>query len=174
MYDTSDGREPNPWKPGDVTLSVRIGYGVRCTTLDGRDIFWPDGGSATLPAWVNNLPEEDSTHKDPAFPTRGQKWAPLPRLRSFKNAAIVSDLFSNKYRLDIRHKTGLNVLYANGSAKFVPRKALEAVKKGTVVTFDRVQKQVQTLDWAELPFDFGGNGVYNAQMVGCWEALDKQ
>ncbi|CAA9420217.1 MAG: hypothetical protein AVDCRST_MAG64-2865 [uncultured Phycisphaerae bacterium] len=45
----------------------------------------------------------------------------LPRLSEFKSKAIFADLVAAPARLDKRHKTGVNVLYGDGSASWVDR-----------------------------------------------------
>lgn len=47
----------------------------------------------------------------------------LPKLSTFRNIAILSDLTSMPVRVITRHKTGINVLYGNGSARWVEDKA---------------------------------------------------
>jgi len=50
--------------------------------------------------------------------------APYPKLAKYKSAAILSDINSSDTRLRIAHKKGINVLYANGGAKFVDAKLI--------------------------------------------------
>jgi prepilin-type N-terminal cleavage/methylation domain-containing protein/prepilin-type processing-associated H-X9-DG protein len=45
----------------------------------------------------------------------------FPKLINFRNKALVSDLFHMPMRLDTRHRNGINVLYGDGSAHWVPR-----------------------------------------------------
>jgi prepilin-type N-terminal cleavage/methylation domain-containing protein/prepilin-type processing-associated H-X9-DG protein len=45
----------------------------------------------------------------------------MPRLSKFKNKAIFADLTAVIARVDTRHKTGLNVLYGDGSAIWIER-----------------------------------------------------
>ena len=45
----------------------------------------------------------------------------LPRLSQFRNKALLADLVATPQRLDTRHRTGINVLYGNGSARWVER-----------------------------------------------------
>ena len=55
-------------------------------------------------------------------PTKGA--SPYPKLAKYKSAAILSDINSSETRLRIAHKKGINVLYANGGAKFVDAKLI--------------------------------------------------
>jgi prepilin-type N-terminal cleavage/methylation domain-containing protein len=90
--DFSYNTPTNPWPPGQAGQVTRAGYGVR--PLRGAD--W---GLAT-----------------PA----GSPPLPMPRLLRMKNMAIFSDLASMPYMIVSGHKTGVNVLYGNGSAVWVP------------------------------------------------------
>jgi len=45
----------------------------------------------------------------------------MPKLINFENKATLADLFHMPCRLDTRHKDGINVLYGDGSAHWVPR-----------------------------------------------------
>jgi len=61
--------------------------------------------------------------------TRNQVTIALPRLSKLKNKAIVSDMMISHHRVLRTHKTGVNVLYANGSAQWID---LRAVLRRTV------------------------------------------
>ena len=84
----------NPWPPGS-NLTVNTSAGY----ASRPDFEIPDDQSA----WTNQT---------------------LPRLSRLRNKAIFSDLTSLPARLDTRHRTGVNVLYGDGSAKWVDRKAI--------------------------------------------------
>jgi prepilin-type processing-associated H-X9-DG protein len=45
----------------------------------------------------------------------------LPTLAHFQNQAILADLTATPQRLDTRHSTGVNVLYGDGSARWIDR-----------------------------------------------------
>ena len=47
---------------------------------------------------------------------------PYPKLARYKSAAILSDINSSETRVRIAHKKGINVIYANGGAKYVDAK----------------------------------------------------
>jgi hypothetical protein len=49
---------------------------------------------------------------------------PLPHLTKFKNKAIVADTTSAMVRIETRHRIGLNALYGDGSAIWIPRKQI--------------------------------------------------
>jgi prepilin-type N-terminal cleavage/methylation domain-containing protein len=80
----------------------------------------------------------------------------MPRLSEFRNQAIFADLTAARTRVDTRHMKGINVLYANGSARWVP-----------LNTFSHPDA-----DWPEpmLPPVPTFNGTQDL----IWTALDKQ
>ncbi len=50
----------------------------------------------------------------------------IPRLSDFRNKAIFADLTALPARLNTRHKTGVNVLYGDGSARWIERSFFDA------------------------------------------------
>ena len=52
------------------------------------------------------------------------------RLKSLKNHAIISDINSSDTRVPIGHGVGINVLYANGAAKWIYRSIIDPQLKG--------------------------------------------
>jgi prepilin-type processing-associated H-X9-DG protein len=50
----------------------------------------------------------------------------LPRLAKFKNKAIFGDLTAIADRVETRHRTGVNVLYGDGSATWIDRSRFDA------------------------------------------------
>ena len=97
----------NPWPPGPTgvsTANVFSGYGARPET---------------------KMPDPSQ------FPPQQPEFAnfAMPRLAEFKNKAIFADLANCLLRIDTRHKQGLNVLYGNGGARWVSRKAIEVPLK---------------------------------------------
>ncbi len=88
------GSDINPWPPG------------------------PEGDPAINVAAGYGFRPEVEIPDDPA------DWnGVLPKLTNFRNKAILADLTANPQRVDTRHRTGANVLYGNGAAKWVPRDA---------------------------------------------------
>jgi prepilin-type N-terminal cleavage/methylation domain-containing protein len=49
----------------------------------------------------------------------------LPRLHELKNLAMMSDVVSQPDRVALTHRDGVNVLYANGAARWVPLDAFK-------------------------------------------------
>ena len=129
----------NPWTPGTPGKDVRSAYLCRPFDSTERNIYWP--ASASSPAF----PPNDGSLSRP--------WLPLPKLTKFKNSAIIADIFSAPGRVDRRHKKGINVLYANGAAKWVDRGAFNK-------------------DMMSLPETFSSG--HNNTMKRIWKTLDAQ
>jgi hypothetical protein len=118
--------QTNPWPPGadggNDAIQGYCGYACR------PEVNIPDDPSAA--------PEDFS----------------LPSLYEFKCEAILSDMTAPSERVTTRHNRGINVLYGNGSAHWVQRKA-----------FDEPLKKCPAIDPAA--------NVYQDQI---WQALDRQ
>jgi len=81
--------------------------------------------------------------------------AALPKLKKFKNRAIFADLTAARNRVLSRHRTGINALYGDGSARWVALKA-----------FDQPQAS-----WPEPAFP--PSSLYNSTIDAIWKALDR-
>jgi prepilin-type N-terminal cleavage/methylation domain-containing protein len=90
MFDTPENKWPDPGVT--PTANIQVGYAAR-----------PEG----------QLPD------DLANPPASLQPFAMPKLNRFRNKAILADLTASKTRVVTRHKTGINVLYGNGSAKWV-------------------------------------------------------
>jgi prepilin-type N-terminal cleavage/methylation domain-containing protein/prepilin-type processing-associated H-X9-DG protein len=113
----------NPWPPGPDGDPTKQGYaGYGCRP----EVNIPDG---------------------PAFPVT----MVLPRLNRFRNKAIFADLTAMPMRVNTRHVRGINVLFGDGSAKWVDRKV-----------FDEPLKPCTSI-----------NAVYNPRQEEIWQALDR-
>jgi hypothetical protein len=102
----------NPW-PFDKTITqreTRFGYANR-----------PCVG------WVMPPPPPTGGGEQIFLTYNGKKTA-LPRLTQLKNKAILADANMSPLHLKARHIKGVNVLYGNGGAKWVPK---DAFAKGT-------------------------------------------
>jgi prepilin-type N-terminal cleavage/methylation domain-containing protein/prepilin-type processing-associated H-X9-DG protein len=75
----------------------------------------------------------------------------MPRLNRFKNKAIFADLTALPARVNTRHRVGINVLYGDGSAKWIDRKA-----------FNDPLSQCMSI-----------NAMFNPQQDLIWAALDR-
>jgi prepilin-type N-terminal cleavage/methylation domain-containing protein/prepilin-type processing-associated H-X9-DG protein len=89
ILDTPDNPWPDAITGAVPTQNVQSGYGAR------PEAQIPDDLSAVPPGFV------------------------MPKLARFKNKAIFADLTSSGVRVRTRHRNGLNVLYGDGSARWV-------------------------------------------------------
>jgi prepilin-type N-terminal cleavage/methylation domain-containing protein len=97
-----------------------------------------------------------------------------PKAKAYRNKAVISDVMKWRECIDSRHRDGVNVLYGNGGAHWVPLANIKA-------------------DWLKVPsvvsanYDFGtdppasSNALYlntptnpSQPETGYWAALDKQ
>jgi prepilin-type processing-associated H-X9-DG protein len=76
----------------------------------------------------------------------------MPRLTKFRNKAILADLFHMPRRLETRHRDGINVLYGDGSAHWVPRS-----------NFDDLLTPCVSI-----------SAAWNSYQWGIWQKLDTQ
>jgi len=134
--------ESNPWPPDDTApagKSTRIGYGTRPM------VGWP-------------------------FPSTAPQPGGMPRLSRLESRrAILADLIHKPERLDERHRDGLNVTFADGSARWTQRAPLDAV-------------DVEGVTWADTA-NTGFDTAFNALFLsrddetgaerGIWAALDR-
>jgi prepilin-type N-terminal cleavage/methylation domain-containing protein len=72
------------------------------------------------------------------------------RLSKLKNRAIVSDINSATDRLLVAHKKGINVLYANGSARWVDRAIINDQLKQEDKAFGNASDYAQDQLWNNL------------------------
>jgi prepilin-type N-terminal cleavage/methylation domain-containing protein len=104
--------ENNPWPfntgtPAQ-TMDTRLGYGTRPI------VNWTIDTTTTPISW--KLFDKPS----------GGKPTNMPKLIKVKSLALVADIAINPATIKERHKTGLNVLYGHGGAKWIPLSALQA------------------------------------------------
>lgn len=103
----SDVFSANPWPfpPPGSDMETRFGYASR-----------------PVVGWA--MPPAPSGQK---FYTLGPgtpgKEVSMPKWASLKNKAILADANINLKHLEMRHKKGVNVMYAHGGAKWVPKEA---------------------------------------------------
>ncbi len=83
---------------------------------------WPPGSIATQNVFCGY-----GARPEKAIPDDPAAWSSdtLPRMLKFKNKAIFSDIVSTPDKLKTRHKTGVNVLYGDGSANWIPLSVFE-------------------------------------------------
>ena len=158
----------NPWRPD--TGYTRAGYGIRPMNAQHRPVLWrTSGGTAGLP------PVDGSS---PAI-----EYRPYPKLSSFKNRALVTDIFATPARVKWRHTKGINALYSDGSARWVDITLFDHLP----ATWDRASVAGTNGNWTTNIHPFaaldtlamGADGLpsfslqANSTMHACWEALDR-
>jgi prepilin-type N-terminal cleavage/methylation domain-containing protein len=105
------GYSVNPWPPIPVKTNdghTALGYNCR------PEVNWPanaHSGGVGVSNW-------DPADKLCYLPSDGYNLT-LPRQAQLKNKALVADLLIDVTYVQARHKKGINVLYANGQAKWV-------------------------------------------------------
>jgi prepilin-type N-terminal cleavage/methylation domain-containing protein len=128
MYNTPN----NIWPPGPEFVSANQVY----------------SGYACRPEI--ELPDDSAQYETDPPGT----WQPIPRLSHFKNKAIFGDLTATPSRVDTRHRTGINVLYGDGGACWVDRKAFN-------------------IPLSQCPAVATNNAAVNASQDQIWTALDR-
>jgi prepilin-type N-terminal cleavage/methylation domain-containing protein/prepilin-type processing-associated H-X9-DG protein len=105
--------DQNLWRPGVKGIQVRSGYQFRPMDWEYKSICW----TSTAPAVGE--PFGTAVYKD--FAKNVQVPRKVPRLAKMKGLAVFSDQISSHERLLRCHIKGVNVAYADGSAKWVPK-----------------------------------------------------
>jgi hypothetical protein len=160
QYDTDanhwvfDKNPPDPWltDPG-ANRHCRIGYVARPIAN------WP----AALPAY-GNIPTLNAI-----YPYNTGVVA-MPKLSKLKNKAIAADLIIYRSAVIKRHKKGVNVLYANGSAQWLELSILD--KQGIWPFVGVVWRAIPDGDVAIGWNDHMLNEGYK-DPVGIWTVLDR-
>jgi prepilin-type N-terminal cleavage/methylation domain-containing protein len=116
---------------------------------------WPAQPSANIQAGYGSRPQQEIPDDLANIPSTLLPFA-MPKLNNFRNEAILADLTSSYTRILTRHREGINVLYGNGSARWVRLAAF-------------AQPVAQWPD-ATLP----PSTAYNATQDAIWSALDGQ
>jgi len=125
--------------PGGATP----GPGSALNPMGYRAIWWRSG---TAP---NSFPLVDATQGPEG---NGRRWAPYPHLVRFKRQALYADIFAAPGRgVDSRHKKGLNVMFQDGSARWIDRSLIQDQLAGlTTALGAQFDKQIRIM-W--LRFD---------------------
>jgi len=105
--------DANLWLPGVAGKTVRSGYQFRPFDQEYHSCVW---GSGLTPGWTE--PFGRCYYKDFVNPQTPRR---VPALTKMKGCAIFSDQISSPERLMRCHIKGVNVAYADGSAKWVNR-----------------------------------------------------
>jgi prepilin-type N-terminal cleavage/methylation domain-containing protein len=154
-YDT----QQNPWRLTSGT-GVRSCYSVRPGETPDKD----DPASDKSVWWNFNDPPAGANNAKPFQPRKwsgtGMQPATMMTLPKLKNKAVVSDINSSATRSVTGHIKGLNVLYANGAAKwvdigarhpvYVPAEDLKLYFAQQVGQFTSASNPIQDNVWATL------------------------
>lgn len=119
---------------------------------------WPDvysSPAANIQAGYGARPEREIPDDWSSPPAHLMPFA-LPRLQDFHQAAIFADLTAARNRVLSRHQNGINVLFGDGSARWVPLNAFD---------------QSEPL-WPEPTFP--PTSAFNATHDAIWQKLDQQ
>ena len=160
----------NPWRPD--TGNVRGGYFLRPMDGDGRPVIWRDTHTALRPG-TPPVTDETVDNNNP----QARPWGPYPKLSKLKSRALAADIFATPHRIAWRHKKGINVLNANGSAKWFDRGSFGTGKLPTtwVLPFGANPAWSTTVvDFEKLPQPFPTpSSQYNGTIASIWELLDR-
>jgi prepilin-type N-terminal cleavage/methylation domain-containing protein len=162
QYDTPQNVWPFDKNPPDPHLTQN-GLGHTRISYNARPVAdWPPT-STLANVW---LPLMEPTSTTPAVRA-------VPTLSKLKNKAIVADLVIYRQAVTARHKSGVNVLYANGSGQWVPLGILDKASwpgaflnwKGLAPTVDVNSNNAMLNE--SFPVNRGGPSI------GIWDTLDK-
>lgn len=106
---------------------------------------WPPGANPTTNCWAGYGGRPDWLLPDEVVKTDPHK---MPRLAELRTKAIFADLTAVPARVDRRHRDGVNVLYGDGSAFWVPRGAFDDPLKRCTSNNDAQFNDEQDEIWA--------------------------
>ncbi len=154
------GSSSNPWPPSLNT--TRITYSSRCST-DNRvpvsGTYATDGvswgvGSTPGPFYPLKVVQGKVAS---AVPGGAIPAANMFRLSKLKNRAILADVVSSISRIKPAHQKGINVLYANGSARWVQQETfldqLREADRLNLDLFNPAQDWIHDQIWNNLDAD---------------------
>jgi prepilin-type N-terminal cleavage/methylation domain-containing protein/prepilin-type processing-associated H-X9-DG protein len=168
LFHQYDGIQ-NAWKP--ESANVRGGYYMRPMSHDGTPVIWRDSNTALRPA-APPVADETVDNTDP----RAKPWSPYPKLSKLKSRALASDIFATPHRIEWRHKKGINVLQADGSAIWFERGAFSKLPTSWVLPPGANPAwPTAVIAFESLPQPFPGtpSSLYNGTMASIWELLDR-
>lgn len=125
MFDAPD----NPWRPqnfdptdpkytsGGQVQHTRAGYGTRPTRF-----WWEVAPGPSYPREWN-------------YTTNTFGNVNWPRLREYRNKAMIADIIASNITVTRRHKDGINVWYGHGGAQWVPIQAFATPLNNMTNTF---------------------------------------
>jgi prepilin-type N-terminal cleavage/methylation domain-containing protein len=171
------GFSTNPWPFLTTPTSgghTRLGYSCRPIAN------WPPN-TRTNPVTGQAYPLSDSRAWLP-IDTRGNLY--VPKFSKLGSVAILADTNYCQQKIIQRHKTGLNVLYSNGGAHWVPLKAIlkrnniptpwVSVTEATAFPSDASNNDIYLADGTWTNFSTPGSLLPKARWSGLWIDLDRQ
>ncbi len=110
---------------------------------------WPPGANPSV-----NVAAGYASRPDRRIPDDPAAWTnqTLPRLSDFGNRAVFADLTSVADRVDTRHRTGVNALFGDGSARWIGRSVIDP--------------------WLSRLSAIDMSGNANADIDAMWSAMD--
>jgi prepilin-type N-terminal cleavage/methylation domain-containing protein len=112
--DLNDFISKNPW-PFEPAGGAETRFGYSCRPAVGWKMPPPQPGQSPQQFFTVG-----PSSPAPMFTTLG-KVASMPKMTQLKNKAILADANICPLHLRARHKKGVNVMYGNGGAKWVPK-----------------------------------------------------
>lgn len=135
----------NPWPP-TIAPGTHCTYSCRASTNDTN----PTSSSVHATDEIG-FPREDTFFGgELCTGGKGTGISRMFRLSKLKNHAIISDINSSTTRVPIGHANGMNVLFANGGAHWVP---LDTINKQLIAEmggFSNAQDYLQDQIWNNL------------------------
>jgi prepilin-type N-terminal cleavage/methylation domain-containing protein len=159
----------NAWKP--ETNNVRGGYFLRPMAHDGTPVLWRDTSSSFPTPEAPPVADETVPNTDP----NSRPWNPYPRLSKMKSRALAADIFATPHRIEWRHKKGINVLNANGSAKWIDRDMFGKLPSSWKLPPGANSSWTTTVyPFETMPQSFpNSTTMYNGTIASIWELLDR-
>ena len=156
--DLSNFISKNPWPfdPPGTGNETRFGYAMRPV------VGWQ------MP------PYDGPGGKQRFFNVGNAKPADMPKWSQFKNLAVLADANMTPLHLKARHKQGVNVLYGNGGAKWVPKEQfMQPTKAYTGVPYPPSDNAVYQPSMNPVQLhDYSSTGVKFANPSGLWIDYD--
>jgi prepilin-type N-terminal cleavage/methylation domain-containing protein/prepilin-type processing-associated H-X9-DG protein len=113
--------DQNPWLPGVSGKTVRSGYQFRPVDEKYVGVVW--GSAKPVPPVLVGPPFSEPFGASFSKVTNASSmtWSRVPNFARLKGKAIFADQMSSPERLLRCHVKGINIAYADGSAKWVPK-----------------------------------------------------
>jgi hypothetical protein len=148
--------EDNPYDPANK--NTRAGFFLRPMYYDGTPVLWRTTGTDDAPPVTS----------PPAIP-----WTTYPKLTRMQYRVLASDIFSTPHRINYRHRTGINVVYSDGSAKWIDRKPFDRLPQ-TWVPPTGSGWPSSVIIFSTLDHGFVAGAGANGTIASIWEYLDRQ